>query len=133
MTRIRLALLTVLLFGFIGTANAVPVTLDVFGLGAKWDFDGPMSQSGSCLVCGTLDPSPQAATYVYDLSPGSYVFRIAGFVSSYDLFINGHSIVSGGGLVYFNTYDIMAVPEPGILTLMALGLIGFWLARVRKP
>lgn len=77
--------------------------------------------------------------FVWDLAPGFYTLIMADLFGdglpapgNYSLSVLGNVVGSNSGDPYFFERTTFAVPEPGTLTLLAIGLLGFGLRRFRR-
>jgi hypothetical protein len=113
------------------TASAIPMKVDVNtpfpgGSSGSWSLSGPSNKNGSwvhVLVGGTV--------WNGDIAPGDYVWQINGTVAgavNWSLSIAGSTIFSGNHTGFFRSFSVredhtvVAVPEPGTLGLLGLGL-----------
>jgi len=128
------ALVLVGCLGLAPSAFAIPFALNVTGgaltgLSGTWSLSGPTSAGGSFNL-GTFG----SYTANRDIGAGSYTWAIGsgpewGGGAVWTLFVNNARVDGGAAaaLGYFRISDrgeFTAVPEPGTLALLGLGLLG---------
>jgi hypothetical protein len=127
------------------TASAIPFQVNVIsggvgGAGGTWELNGPTDKSGAWggIIIGLQ-------SWSFDIAPGTYDWSIDGIGigfpagASWSLYMAGNQIYQNDvlGFFKFKIYDdhtFTAVPEPGTLGLLGLGLwaAGFAATRRRK-
>lgn len=130
-----------------GAAYAADPGLALDGIAYDVGASSPIGFGDGFVLPGDFsgEPANVPFTFVWDLGVADYSFIIldsfgdgicCGFgAGSYSLAVNGHEVGAGGEFAEFEVTQFMVdnpVPEPGTLSLIALGLLGLALGQRRR-
>lgn len=132
-----------------GAAYAADPGLALDGIAYDVGASSPIGFGDGFVLPGDFsgEPANVPFNFVWDLAAGSYSFIIldsfgdgicCGFgAGSYSLTVNGVEVGAGGEFMEFEVTQFMVdnpmgAPEPGVVALLAVGLLGFGLSRLRK-